>query len=114
MLPPNLVVDVVSDLCPGLLFLHYAPGWPPTPRLQQQVVLHQVGWWDCPSLLHLVNNLLLSLLAAVAPLEWPEFLRLSTSDFRFLSYPWRFLMAVCSAMFSASLAERRLAYIANC
>ena len=35
VLPPNLVVSVASALWPGLLFLHYAPGWPPAPCIKQ-------------------------------------------------------------------------------
>ena len=56
----------------------------------------------------------LYLLAAAAPSQWLDFLRLATSAFIFLIYPWRFLMVVCSAMLSASLVDKQLEYSATC
>ena len=97
LLPTNIVFAVASDLWPGLLFLNSAPGWPTTPWPQQYMVLHQVGWWDFPSLFHLGTTLPVSLLAAAAPPEWPDFLRLYSSAFRFLSTPG------CSSWLSAAL-----------
>ena len=55
----------------------------------------------------------MSLLAAPAPPEWPDFLRLTSYNFSFLISPWRFFMAICSTTLSASLVERRLAYSAT-
>ena len=114
VLPPNIVVDLYSALWPGLLFLHCALGWLPAPWLQEYVVLHQVGCWNWPYFPHLGTILPLYLLAAPAPPEWPNFMRMHILDLRFLSPPWRFLMALCSAMLSGSLAERRLAYKTTC
>ena len=51
---------------------------------------------------------------APAPPEWPDFLRLYISAFRFFSSPWRFLTAIYIAMLSASWVERRLVYSATC
>ena len=89
VLPPNLVFAVASDLWPGLLLSNSDHVWPPAPWLQQYVVLHQVGWWVCPSLLHLGTNMTFSLLAAPAPPlpEWPDFFSIYSSAFRFLSSP---------------------------
>ena len=47
VLTPNLVAAVASDLWPVLLLLQLSHVLPPTLCLQQYVVLHQVGWWDC-------------------------------------------------------------------
>ena len=49
VLPPNLAVALTLDLWYGLLLLYYDPVWPPTPWLQQHLLLHQVEWWDCPA-----------------------------------------------------------------
>ena len=114
LLPPDLVVAVPSSLWSGILFLHFSPGSLPAPWLQQYVVIHQMGWWCCPSFLHLGTILPLSFLEAPAPSEWTDLLRLYISAFRFLSSPWRFHMVVCSVMLSASLVERQLAYSATC
>ena len=76
VLPTNIVVALDSALCPSLLFLQYSPGCTPAPWLQQYVVFRQLGWWDCTSFSHLGTIIPLYVLAAPAPPEWPNFLRL--------------------------------------
>ena len=51
---------------------------------------------------------------ALAPPEWPDFLRIANSALRFFTFPWRFLIAVYRAMLSASLVERWLLYRVTC
>ena len=77
VLPTNIVVTVTSDLWPGLLFLKSSSTCPTTPRIQKYVVLHQVGWWACPSVFHFGSDLPLSLLVELAPSEWYDLLRLA-------------------------------------
>ena len=67
-------------------------------------------WLACISLFHLGSILPLYLLTAPVPLEWTYLLRMATSVLRFLNYPWRFFMNVCSSMLFASLVERWLVY----
>ena len=114
LMPLGLVVAVASALWPGLLLLRSDPLYLPAPWLQQYVVLHQVGWWDFPSFFRGCTVLLLDFLVAPVPPEWPDFLILYISDFRFFSSPWSFLKSIFRSMLSASLVGMRLAYRATC
>ena len=114
VLPPILVSELASPLWPVLLLFHYVPAWPSTPWLQQQVVIHQVGWWACLSLFRFGIILPLSLLAALVLLEWPDLFSLDTSALRFFTSSWGGLMAVYRSMLSYYLVEGRLVYRSTC
>ena len=113
VLPPNLVVTVALALWSGFLLLHSDPDWPPSTWLQHYGVLHQIGWWACPSLFHFGSGFPLLCWFSMAPPEWPYLFRVSTSSLRFFTSPYRFFIAVCSALLSASLVERQLVYSAT-
>ena len=70
VLSPKCLVVVASALWPCILLLHYALPWITAPCLNQYGVLHQMGWWACPSLLHFVSGLPLLFSVAPAPAEW--------------------------------------------
>ena len=77
------------------------------------MVLHQFGWWACPSHFHLGVILTLSLLEATAMWIGLIFFRFATAAMRFLTLPCRLLIAICTAMSSSSLVEMQLAYSAT-
>ena len=105
---------VVSSLCYVFLLLQSTLVFHPAPWLQQYVVLHQLGWWSFPYLVHFGSVISLSLVVAPSLPEWPFLYRLATSDLMFIPPPCRLFVSVYSATMSASLVDRQLAYIATC
>ena len=73
-----------------------------------------MGWWACPSLIHLVSGLPLLFLATTAPEEWYDLLRVENSAFTLLNSPCRFFTTVLSASLSTSLVVRRLVFNITC
>ena len=67
LLCTNLVVSVSLDFRNYFLHFYYDLPWIPSPWLQNYVVMHKLGWWDCYSLFHLVYGTTLNMLAEPEP-----------------------------------------------